>query len=52
MDCTIYLAKRKALISCAVTMQLICVIVFTHAKSMFSHDAVHMDCGFSRRLRK
>ena len=36
--CTIYLAKTKALISCMVTAQLICVFVFTYAKSRFSHD--------------
>ena len=31
MDCTIHVAKTKALISCAVTAQLICVFfVFSH----------------------
>ena len=29
--------KTKALISCVVTAQLICVFVFTYAKSRFSH---------------
>ena len=41
-DCTIdimYKAKTKALISCTVTAQLICVFVFTYAKGLFSHDA-------------
>ena len=38
-DCTIYEAKTKALISCIVTMQLICTFVFPYAKSRFSHDA-------------
>ena len=42
MDCTIYVAKTKALISCpvtvAVTAQLICAFVFAYAKSRFSHD--------------
>ena len=33
-------AKTKALISCAVTAQLICAFVF--AKTRFSHDAAHM----------
>ena len=42
-DCTICLAKTKALISCAVTAQLICVFVFAYAKSRFSHDAAHLD---------
>ena len=37
MDCTIYVAKRKALISCGVS-----TVVFAYAKSKFSHDTVHM----------
>ena len=37
-----YLAKTKALISWAVTAQLICVFVFAYAKSRFSHDAAHL----------
>ena len=39
MDCTICIAKTKALISCAVTVHLICVFVFENAKSRFSHKA-------------
>ena len=39
-DCTIYVAKTKALISCAATVQLI--FVFTYAKSRFSHDMAHI----------
>ena len=39
MDCTIYVAKTKVLISCAVTAQLICAFVFAYAKSRSSHDA-------------
>ena len=35
-------AKTKALISCAVTAQLICVFVFAYARSRFSHDAAQM----------
>ena len=42
-DCTIYAAKTKALISCEVTVQLICVFVFTYAKSRFSHDVAHIN---------
>ena len=42
MDCTIYVAKTKALISFAVTAKLICVFVFAYAKSRFSHDAAHL----------
>ena len=34
-DCTICVAKTKALVSCAVTAQLICAIVFAYAKSGF-----------------
>ena len=37
-DCTIRVAKTKALISFAVTAKLICVIVFAYAKSRFSHN--------------
>ena len=36
------MAKTKALISCAVTAQLICVFVFAYAKSRFSHNEVHL----------
>ena len=42
MDCTICVAKTKALISFAVTVKLICVFVFTYAKIRFSHDAAHL----------
>ena len=34
--------KRKVLIRCAVTAQLICVFVFAKAKIWFSHDAAHL----------
>ena len=33
--------KTKALISCAVTAQMICTFVFAYAKGRFSHDAAH-----------
>ena len=36
-DCTIRVAKTKALISFAVTAKLICVFVFAYTKSRFSH---------------
>ena len=36
-----YVAKTKALISCAVTAHLICVFVFAYGKRWFSHDAAH-----------
>ena len=41
-DCTICVAKTKALISCAVTAQLICAFVFAYAKSRISHEAAYM----------
>ena len=41
-DCTIRVAKTKALISFAVTAKLICVFVFPYAKCWFSHDAAHL----------
>ena len=42
MDCPVYLAKTKALISFAVTVKLICIFFFANAKSRFSHDAIHL----------
>ena len=42
MDCTIYVAKTKSLISCAVSAQLISIFVFAYAKSGFSHDAAQI----------
>ena len=30
------------MISCAVTVPLICVFVFAYEKSLFSHDAAHL----------
>ena len=42
-NCTLYLVKIKALISCVmVTEQLIVAFVFTDAKSGFSHDTAHI----------
>ena len=41
-DCTIHIAKTKALISCAVTPQLICVFVFACAKIRFSHNGAQI----------
>ena len=42
MDCTIRVAKTKALINFAVTVKLICVFVFAYAKIRFFHDAARM----------
>ena len=36
-NCSIRVAKTKALISCAVTAQLICTFVFAYADRWFSH---------------
>ena len=41
-DCTIRVAKTKALISFVVTMKLICAFVFAYAKRRFSHDGAHI----------
>ena len=42
MVCTIFVTQTKALISCAIMAQLICVFVFAYAKSRFSHDVSHI----------
>ena len=39
----IQVAKTKALISCAVTAQLICAFVFTYDHCCFSHAAAHFE---------
>ena len=41
-DCTIRVAKTKALISFTITAKLICVFVFACAKSRFSHNDAHL----------
>ena len=46
-----YIVKTKGLISCEVTAQLICALVFTYAKIWFSHDAVHMFFSLTREKR-
>ena len=40
--CTIYVAKTNSLISCEITVQLICTFVFVCSNSRFSHVAAHM----------
>ena len=45
-DCTVHVAKTKALISFAVTAKLICVFVFAYAKIRFSHDAAQISLCF------
>ena len=41
-NCTIRVAKTKALISFAVTAKLICAFIFTYADCWFSHAAAQM----------
>ena len=36
-------SEKRALISCEVTAQLICVFVFAYAKSRFSHNEAHLN---------
>ena len=45
-------AKTKALISCAVTVQLICVFIFAYAKSHFLITRLKSSCilGFDQYL--
>ena len=43
---SMYIAKTKALISWAVTAQLICSFVFAYAKSRFSHNEAEL-CVFA-----
>ena len=38
MNCTIRVAKTKALISFAVTAKLVCAFIFAYARCLFSHD--------------
>ena len=42
MDCTIYVAKTKARISCAFTAQMICAFGFAYADSWLSYAAAHI----------
>ena len=41
-DCTIRVAKTKALISFTLIAKLICAFVFAQAKIRFSHDVAHI----------
>ena len=50
-DCTIHVAKTKALIRFAVTAKLICVFVLAYAKSQFSHDAAQLQVLMEAPLR-
>ena len=42
----IHVAKTKALISCAVTEQMICVFVFAHANCWFSGTVAQNDIKY------
>ena len=48
---TYHVVKRKALISCAITTQVICAFDFAYAKSRFSHDVAQMEVykGFDKK---
>ena len=46
MDCSIYVSKTKALISCTVTAHLICAFVFAYAKGRLSHDTAQLNISF------
>ena len=50
MNCTNRVAKTKALISSAVTAQLICAFVFAYAKIRFSHVAAHLISDFQSKF--
>ena len=41
-DCSINIARTKALISCAAMVQLICTFVNAYAKSRFFHDVAQL----------
>ena len=41
-NCSIRIAKTKALICCTFTAQLICVFVFAYAINRFSHNEARM----------
>ena len=41
-NCSIYVAKTKALNSYVVSAQLICAFVFAYAKSRFSYDVAQV----------
>ena len=45
---TVHAAKTKALISCAVTAQLICGFVFAYANCWFSHALAHISATPSK----
>ena len=53
-DCTIivHVATTKALISCAVTAQLISAFVFAYAKIQFSHDMAHLSRGICHNNKR
>ena len=44
-NCTIHVAKTKALISFAVTAKLICVFVFAYADCWFSYAVAQISCN-------
>ena len=51
-DCTICLAKTKALISFAVTAKLVCTFVFAYTDCWFSDAAAHFDIDTDLNVKK
>ena len=51
-NCTIRVAKTKALISFAVTAKLICVFVFAYADCWFSHEMARISLLIPNLVRK
>ena len=47
-DCTLYVAKTKALIICTVTAHLICGFVFAYAKYRFSYDTIQISLRMTK----
>ena len=50
MDCTIYVAKTKVLISLSHTIQLICAFDLGYTKSRFSHGTTQMRGGETKQI--
>ena len=46
MDCSVNEVETKVLISCRITVQLICAFVFAYAKSRSSHYAAQIETKF------
>ena len=49
MDCTLYVAKTKTLISCAVARQLICTFAYAYAKAGFLKKRLNCPYGAMKK---